>query len=112
VSADTARLCLVTIVVSATYGEFGWLGRCSLGVRRMIYFYRRAGDTRTCETRLEAEGPRFELVVSDGHDSRVERFEDAGAMFARELELRHAWHANGWRTIDPYDEVDEYDEKT
>jgi hypothetical protein len=99
-------------VVSATYGEFGWLGRCSLGVRRMIYFYRRAGDTRTCETRLEAEGPRFELVVSDGHDSRVERFEDAGAMFARELELRHAWHANGWRTIDPYDEVDEYDEKT
>jgi hypothetical protein len=83
-----------------------------LGLQRaMLYFYRRAGDTRSCETRLESDGPRFELVVSDGQESRVEHFEEAGDLFARERELRHAWWANGWRAIDPFDEVEEYDEK-
>jgi len=70
----------------------------------MIYFYRRAGDTRICETRLDPDGPGFELVVVDGQDSRVERFDDATAMASREHELRHAWLLNGWHTTDPYDD--------
>jgi len=77
----------------------------------MIYFYRRAGDTRTCETRLELDGPGFELIVMDGRDSRVERFDDAGALASREYELRHAWQLHGWRVVDDSDgEYDEYDE--
>jgi hypothetical protein len=73
----------------------------------MIYFYRRAGDTRICETRLEPDGPGFELVVIDGQQSRVERFDDVRALTSREHELRYAWLSNGWRTVGPDDEVDE-----
>jgi hypothetical protein len=75
----------------------------------MIYFYRRAGDTRTCETRLAPDGPGLELVVVDGRESRVEHFEDAGALANRQHELRYAWLLNGWRAIEPDDE-DEEDE--
>jgi hypothetical protein len=74
---------------------------------RMIYFYRRAGDTRICETRLEPDGPGFELVVIEGRESRVERFTDVRELATRESELRHAWLLNGWRTLDEeHDEVE------
>lgn len=73
----------------------------------MIYFYRRAADTRTCETRLEPDGHGFELVINDGRESRVERFADVRALEARECELRHEWVLNGWRTIGPEDDFDE-----
>ena len=73
----------------------------------MIYFYRRGADTRSCETRLELDGPGFELIVSEVGQSRVERFEDVRALANRAYELRHAWLLNGWRTIEPYDESDD-----
>lgn len=73
----------------------------------MIYFYRRAGDTRMCETRLESDGPGFELIVVEGRDSHVERFADVRALVTRECELRHAWLLGGWRTTEPDDEFDE-----
>jgi len=73
----------------------------------MIHLYRRAGDTRTCQTRLEPDGPGFELVVIDGRELRVERFDDATALAAREHELRHSWLLNGWRTTEPDDEFGE-----
>lgn len=76
----------------------------------MIYFYRRAGDTRICEARLELDGPGFELIVIDGEHARVERFDDVGALANREHELRYAWLLNGWRTIEPNDEPDEEDQ--
>jgi hypothetical protein len=74
----------------------------------MIYFYRRAGGTRKCETRLEPDGPGYELIVTDGRDSRVEHFDEVVALANRESELRYAWLLNGWRTIDN-DELDEDD---
>ena len=67
----------------------------------MIHFYRRAADTRICETRLEPDGPGFELIVIDGRESRVERFADARELATRECELRHTWLLHGWRTIGP-----------
>lgn len=73
----------------------------------MIYFYRRAADTRTCETRLEPDGPGFELVVIEGRETRVERFTDVRELATRESELRHQWLLNGWRTIGPDDDFDE-----
>ena len=73
----------------------------------MIYFYQRAGDRRTCETRLEPHGPRFELIVVDGRNSRVEHFDDATALASRQYELRRSWMLNGWRTLDSDDEYDD-----
>jgi hypothetical protein len=73
----------------------------------MIYFYRRAGDTRTCQTRLEPDGPGSELVVTEGLDSRVERFDDPMALASRIHELRYAWMLNGWRPLEPDDDPDE-----
>ena len=75
----------------------------------MIYFYRRAADTRTCETRLEPDGPGFELIVIDGRETRVERFTDVRELATRECELRHEWLLNGWRTIGPDEDFDEAD---
>ena len=73
----------------------------------MIYFYRRAGDTRMCETRLEPEGPGLELVVTEGRDSRIERFADTIALARREDELRHDWLLDGWRAMGAEDDEDE-----
>ena len=73
----------------------------------MIYFYRRAADTRTCETRLEPDGPGFELIVNDGRETRVERFSDVRELTTRECELRHVWLLNGWLTIGPDEDFDE-----
>lgn len=73
----------------------------------MIYFYRRLGGTRTCETRLEPDGPGYQLIVTDGRHSRVEHFDEIVALVNREGELRYAWLLNGWRTIDAYDEIDD-----
>ena len=73
----------------------------------MIHFYRRAADTRICETRLEPDGPGFELIVIDGRETHVERFADVTSLASRESELRHAWLLNGWRTIGPDDDSDE-----
>jgi hypothetical protein len=75
----------------------------------VIYFYRRGTNTRSCETRLEPDGPGFELIVVDVRGSRVEHFADVSALANRENELRHAWLLNGWRTIGPDDEPDEKD---
>lgn len=77
----------------------------------MIYFYRRAADTRTCETRLEPDGPGFELRVSDGRDLRVERFDDVRALANREHQLRYEWRLSGWRTIEA-DEDDDVGEES
>jgi hypothetical protein len=73
----------------------------------MIYFYRRAGDTRICETRLEEDGPGFELRVVDGRDAHVEHFDDVRALVNREHELRHEWRLNGWRPLDSDDDFGE-----
>ena len=73
----------------------------------MINVYRRAGETRICETRLESDGSGLELVVVDAQGSHVERFDDARAMASREHELRHAWLLHGWRTIESDVDVDE-----
>ena len=72
----------------------------------MIYFYRRAGDMRTCETRLESNGDGYELIVSDGADSRTEHYEVPRELGDREVELRQRLFAHGWRAVDPFDEED------
>jgi hypothetical protein len=77
----------------------------------MVYFFRRASDTRICESRLEPHGPGFELIVTEGRDSQIERFSDPRDLMMREEELRRTWSMHGWRTIDPDDDYsDDYRE--
>ncbi len=73
----------------------------------MVYFYRRAGDTRICESRLEPQGFGFELIVTEGRDSQIERFTDPRDLMVRQEELRRTWSMHGWRTIDPDDDYSE-----
>jgi hypothetical protein len=93
-----------------SYRKLGWdrgLPDGSGEASPMIYFYRRARDSRSCESRLERDGPGFELIVMDGRESRVERFEDARALASREHELRHEWLLSGWREME--DDFDEHE---
>lgn len=64
----------------------------------MVCFYTRAEERRSCETRLAADGPGYELVVQDAV-TQVEKFSDLGKLLAREHELLTAWRAQGWRTV-------------
>jgi hypothetical protein len=73
----------------------------------VVYFFRRAGDTRTCETRSEPAGHGYELVVTEGRQSHVERFADSQALANRQCELRYSWLAHGWRDAEPADEIDD-----
>ncbi len=73
----------------------------------MIYFFHRRGDTLRCESRHARDGLGYELVITEGRQSQIERFEDARAMENRQYELRHAWLLHGWRPDDPGDEMDE-----
>jgi hypothetical protein len=76
----------------------------------MIYFFQRAGGTRSCQTRLEAHGPGLELVITEGRDSQVERFRDARELLSRQDELRRAWSLHGWRPVDFDDDDGDTDE--
>ena len=73
----------------------------------MIYFFRRAGDTRMCESRSEQDGRGYELIVTEGRHSHVERFNDSQSLANRQCELRYAWLAHGWRDAAPADESDQ-----
>jgi hypothetical protein len=73
----------------------------------MVYFFHRGGDTRICETRSAPDGPGYELVITDGRRSSVERFQDPRTLENRQDELRHAWLLHGWRAADCDAEMDE-----
>ena len=53
--------------------------------------------TRTCESRVSADGERFELVVTRDGVSRVESFASLDAMLIRERQVIGSWQAHGWR---------------
>jgi hypothetical protein len=73
----------------------------------MIHFFHRAGDMLSCETRLEADGPGYELVVTEGRTCHVEHFDDVRRLENRQSELRYSLLSHGWRTTDPSDDVGE-----
>jgi hypothetical protein len=97
-------------VFSMSCGKLGWNEPCRMDGReasRMIYFYLRARESRSCESRLERDGSGFELIVMEGRQSRVERFADARALATREHELRYEWLLSGWREME--EDADEYE---
>ena len=78
----------------------------------MLYFLRKGDSRLTCETRLNPEGPGYELVVTEDGVTRSEQFEDLAQMLSREHELLQAWRAVGWSDVphgrgkDPRDDPD------
>jgi hypothetical protein len=65
----------------------------------VVYFFRRGGEAITCETRLDPDGPGFQLVLTENNTSRIEYFDELPKLLAREHELLRAWRAQGWRDI-------------
>jgi hypothetical protein len=65
----------------------------------MLYFLRRGADAIACETRLNPDGPGFQLVVTENATDRIEHFTDLRDLLAREHELLQAWRAHGWRDV-------------
>ena len=63
----------------------------------MLYFFRRADSTLTCETRLDPMGNGFQLVVKENGHERIETFAELAKLLSREHELVQAWKAQGWR---------------
>jgi len=68
-------------------------------LRRVLYFFRRGPDEMSCETRLNPDGPGFQLVVVENDRQRVEDFDELPMLLSREHELLQAWRAQGWREI-------------
>jgi hypothetical protein len=65
----------------------------------MLYFFRRGPVALSCETRLNPEGPGFQLVITEDAVARIEMFSDLPALLSREHELLQAWRAQGWRDV-------------
>jgi len=62
-----------------------------------LHVLRKGTESRTCESRVSADGTRFELVVIRDGMSHVESFSSLDAMLIRERQLVGAWGAHGWR---------------
>jgi hypothetical protein len=67
----------------------------------VIYFFRRGPEARSCETRLNPDGPGYQLVISASDTTLTETFAALPDLLAREHELLHAWRLEGWREVGP-----------
>jgi hypothetical protein len=66
----------------------------------MMYFFRRADVQLTSETRLDPDGPGYQLVITENGKTRIESFDTLPKLLEREHELLQAWRAQGWRDTD------------
>jgi hypothetical protein len=55
----------------------------------------------SCETRLNPDGPGYQLVIVEDDHQRIENFAELPRLLAREHELLQAWRAQGWRDVQP-----------
>lgn len=62
----------------------------------MMYFFRRGDQKLTSETRLNPDGPGYQLVIRENEAVRIESFDTLPMLLAREHELLQAWRAQGW----------------
>lgn len=65
----------------------------------MVYFFRRGHQKLTSETRLNPDGPGYQLVIQENDVVHVESFDALPSLLAREHELLLAWRAQGWRDV-------------
>ena len=67
----------------------------------VLYFFHRGPDALSCETRLNPDGPGFQLVITENAREHIESFDALATLLAREHELLLAWRAQGWRDVGP-----------
>jgi len=65
----------------------------------VLYFLRRGADAMSCETRLNPNGPGFQLVITENARERIEDFDDLAELLEREHGLLKTWRAQGWRDL-------------
>jgi hypothetical protein len=65
----------------------------------VLYFFRRGDAALSCETRLNPDGPGYQLVITENSATHLEDFADLARLLAREHELLQAWRAQGWRDV-------------
>lgn len=65
----------------------------------MVYFFRRGDAKLTSETRLNPDGPGYQLVIDENGTTHIESFDTLPQLLAREHELLLEWRAQGWRDI-------------
>jgi hypothetical protein len=65
----------------------------------LVYFFRRGSASLTSETRLNPEGPGYQLVVTEDGKTHIEAFETLQRLLGREHELLQAWRAQGWSEV-------------
>jgi hypothetical protein len=65
----------------------------------VLYFFRRGDASMSCETRLNPDGPGYQLVITENNATHLEDFGDLAKLLAREHELLQAWRAQGWRDV-------------
>jgi len=63
----------------------------------VIHCLRRGSGTLTCETRLNPDGPGYQLVITENSRTHIEDFATLPQILAREHELLAVWRAQGWR---------------
>jgi hypothetical protein len=63
----------------------------------VFYFYRRGPESVQCEVRAAADGPGYEIVITnpDGTE-RYERFGTSEQVHARWLEIHSGFERDGW----------------
>jgi hypothetical protein len=65
----------------------------------VVFFFRRGDARLSSETRLNPDGPGFQLVITEDASTRIEAFDSLPKLLAREHELLLAWRAQGWRDV-------------
>lgn len=64
-----------------------------------MHFFRRGDAALSCETRLNPDGPGFQLVTVENGVTRVEDYSELARLLSREHELLLGWRAQGWRDV-------------
>ena len=63
----------------------------------MLYFFKRGNETVQCEVRSEAEGPGYEIVITDqAGNVTVEHFNTSEQVHERWLQLHRRFENDGW----------------
>jgi hypothetical protein len=65
----------------------------------VLYFLRRGADAMSWETRLNPDGPGFQLVITENARERIEDFGELPDLLEREHDLLKTWRAQGWRDV-------------
>lgn len=63
----------------------------------MFYFFKRGSQTVQCEVRAAADGPGYEIVITEpGGAERCEQFATSEQVHLRWLELHKSFELEGW----------------